>query len=92
MPVWMLYALCYPLTVLGLIPLVKFFTFSVEPEFKVRLIENFDWLAPPFQTKHTKEEFRGWYEAAGYNVLRHLPHGVVPKIGILGIRNKKGSA
>jgi len=92
MPVWMLYGLCYPLTVLGLIPGIKFFTFSVEPKFKVRLIENFDWLAPPFQTKHTKEEFREWFEAAGFEVLSHLPHGVVPKIGILGIKKQAGGA
>jgi len=89
MPVPLLYALCYPLTMLGVIPIIKYFTFSVDPVFKVRLIENFDWLAPPYQTKHTKEEFREWYASAGYSVLKHLPHGVVPKIGILGQRLAK---
>ncbi|MFH2202521.1 MAG: methyltransferase domain-containing protein [Elusimicrobiota bacterium] len=88
MPVRLLYALCYPLTLLGAVPVVKYLTFSVEPDFGVRLTENFDWLAPPFQTKHTKEEVRGWFESAGYEVLRHLPHGVVPKIGILGIKKQ----
>lgn len=89
MPVWMLYSLCYPLTFLGIVPILKYFTFSVEPEFGVRLIENFDWLAPPFQTKHTKEEVAGWYEEAGFTVRRHLPHGVVPKIGIVGERKER---
>lgn len=84
MPVPLLYLICYPLTVLGMFPLIKYLTFSVHPRFGVRLIENFDWLAPPFQTKHTKEELRDWFEAAGYEVLRNLPHGVVPKPGILG--------
>ncbi|MBI3300021.1 MAG: methyltransferase domain-containing protein [Elusimicrobia bacterium] len=86
LPVWLLYALCWPLTVLGALPLVKFLTYSVDPQFKVRLIENFDWLAPPFQTKHTKEEVRPWFTAAGYEPLSQLPHGVVPKIGFLGRR------
>lgn len=88
-PVRLLYALCYPLTVLGAIPGLKYLTFSVEPKFGIRLTENFDWLAPPFQTKHTKEEVRGWFEEAGYAVLKHLPHGVVPKVGILGIKKGK---
>lgn len=90
MPVWLLYALCYPLTVLGAIPFLKYLTFSVEPEFKVRLIENFDWLAPPFQSKHTKEEVGAWFEEAGFSVVKRLPHGVVPKIGILGIKKADG--
>ncbi|PCI40781.1 MAG: hypothetical protein COB53_00370 [Elusimicrobia bacterium] len=89
LPVRVLYALCYPLTVLGAIPLLKYMTFSVEPEFQVRLIENFDWLAPPFQTKHTKEEVGGWFASAGYEVLSRLAHGVVPKIGALGVRRSK---
>jgi len=89
MPVLFLYGLCYPLTVLGAIPILKYFTFSVEPEFQVRLIENFDWLAPPFQTKHTKEEFGEWFSENGYEVLSRLPHGVVPKIGALGVRRSK---
>ncbi|MFH1724551.1 MAG: methyltransferase domain-containing protein [Elusimicrobiota bacterium] len=84
LPVPLLYALCYPLTIVGAVPLLKYFTFSVHEDFRVRLIENFDWLSPPFQSKHTKEESRAWYEAAGCEVLRHLPHGVVPKVGILG--------
>lgn len=86
LPVPLLYLLCYPLAALGAVPLLKYLTFSAERGFRVRLIENFDWLAPPFQTKHTKEEVAGWYEAAGFEPLRNLPHGVVPKVGILGRR------
>ena len=89
MPVPLLYLLCFPLTVLGMFPLVKYLTFSVHPKFRVRLIENFDWLAPPFQTKHTKEEVREWFVQAGYEVLSHLPHGFIPKVGLLGKRTKK---
>ena len=89
LPVPVLYALCYPLTIFGMLPFIKYLTFSVSPRFGVRLIENFDWLAPPFQTKHTKEQLGSWYDAAGFEVLRNLPHGVVPKVGILGRQLKK---
>lgn len=84
LPVPVLYALCYPITILGAVPVLKYLTFSVHPDFQVRLIENFDWLAPPYQFKHTKEEVRGWYRHAGLELLKQLPHGVVPKVGILG--------
>lgn len=84
LPVPLLYALCYPLTALGAVPGLKYLTFSVHPDFQVRLIENFDWLAPPFQYKHTKEELREWYRHAGLDILKQLPHGVVPKVGVLG--------
>lgn len=89
LPVPVLYAMCWPLTVLGAVPLLKYLTYSVDPQFKVRLIENFDWLAPPFQTKHTKEEVRPWFEAAGFEVVSQLPHGVVPKVGFLGRRTAR---
>lgn len=84
LPVPVTYALCYPLTMLGAVPGLKYLTFSVHPDFRVRLIENFDWVSPPFQYHHTKEELSGWYREAGFNVLKILPHGLVPKPGILG--------
>ncbi|MBI4423312.1 MAG: methyltransferase domain-containing protein [Elusimicrobia bacterium] len=86
LPVPVLYALCYPITCLGAVPLLKYLTFSVHPDFRVRLIENFDWLAPPFQYKHTKEELDAWFRAAGFEPLKRLAHGVVPKPGLLGRR------
>ncbi|MFA6002668.1 MAG: methyltransferase domain-containing protein [Elusimicrobiota bacterium] len=89
LPLAATYAVCYPLTLLGMVPLLKYLTFSVHPDFRVRLIENFDWLSPPFQYHHTKEELADWYAEAGYEVLRVLPHGLVPKPGILG-RKRRG--
>ena len=86
MPFHLLYALCWPLTFLGAVPLLKYLTYYVDPQFGVRLIENFDWLAPPFQTKHTKEEVRGWFEGAGLRIVSQLAHGVVPKVGFLAER------
>ncbi|HXS99155.1 MAG TPA: methyltransferase domain-containing protein [Elusimicrobiota bacterium] len=84
LPVLVTYALCYPLTVLGAVPGIKYLTFSVDPDFQARLIENFDWISPPYQWHHTKEELTAWYEQAGFTVLSLLPHGLVPKPGALG--------
>ncbi len=84
LPVPVTYALCYPLTLLGAIPGLKYLTFSVHPDFRVRLIENFDWVSPPFQHHHTKEELAAWFREAGFEPLKVLPHGLVPKPGILG--------
>ncbi|HEX4048659.1 MAG TPA: methyltransferase domain-containing protein [Elusimicrobiota bacterium] len=84
LPVPVTYALCYPLTVLGAVPGLKYLTFSVDPDFQARLIENFDWVSPPYQWHHTKEELTGWYAEEGFTVLMVLPHGLVPKPGALG--------
>jgi SAM-dependent methyltransferase len=84
LPVPVAYALCYPLTVLGAVPGLKYLTFSVDPDFQARLIENFDWVSPPYQWHHTKEELAAWYAEEGFTVLRILPHGLVPKPGALG--------
>ena len=84
LPVPVTYALCYPLTVLGAVPGLKYLTFSVDPDFQARLIENFDWVSPPYQWHHTKEELTGWYDECGFVVLKILPHGLVPKPGALG--------
>lgn len=86
LPVPVTYALCYPLTVLGAVPGLKYLTFSVDPDFQARLIENFDWVSPPYQWHHTKEELSRWYREEGYTILRILPHGLVPKPGALGRR------
>lgn len=84
LPVPVTYALCYPLTVLGAVPGLKYLTFSVDPDFQARLIENFDWVSPPYQWHHTKEELTSWYAEEGFTVLKILPHGLVPKPGALG--------
>lgn len=83
---WLVYWICYPLAWIGNIPLIKYLTFSVHPVWRVRLQENFDWLSPPYQSHHTKEELKQWFEESGFEVLKILPHGFVPKPGILGIR------
>lgn len=87
LPLRLTYALCWPLAALGAVPALKFLTFSVHRDFMVRVIENFDWISPPFQYHHTKEELGRWFEEAGFTILKVLPHGLVPKPGILGRKN-----
>jgi SAM-dependent methyltransferase len=84
LPVPVAYALCYPLTALGAVPGLKYLTFSVDPDFQARLIENFDWISPPYQWHHTKEELAEWYAEEGFTALKILPHGLVPKPGAVG--------
>ncbi len=84
LPYKLLYCCCYPLAVFGKIPFFKFLTFSVHPLWRVRLQENFDWLAPPIQSHHTKEEVKNWFEENRVSVIKILPHGFVPKVGVLG--------
>jgi len=88
LPLALTYLLCFPLAMFGALPLVKYLTFSVHPRFQVRLIENFDWLTPPFQSHHTKEELAAWCEEAGLDLLKVLPHGLVPKPGVLARRRR----
>lgn len=88
LPIPFVYAACYPLTVLGAVPGLKYLTFSVDPDFQARLIENFDWISPPYQWHHTKEELQRWFWDSGYETLSLLPHGLVPKPGVLGRRKK----
>lgn len=88
-PMRLTYAISWLLGALGAVPLVKYLTFSVHPDFMVRVIENFDWISPPYQFHHTKEELARWFEEEGFEVLKVLPHGLVPKPGILGRKRPK---
>ena len=81
LPAAVLYSLCLALVPFGAIPGIKYFTFSAHPNWRVRRQENFDWLSPPFQFKHTKEEIREWIAELGLIEEKMLSHGLVPKIG-----------
>lgn len=84
LPVPIVHAICHPLTWLGVVPGLKWLTYSVHPNYQVRLIENFDWISPPYQWHHTKEELSRWYQEEGFSVEKLLAHGLVPKPGALG--------
>lgn len=83
-PVPLLYCICYPLAVIGKIPLLKYLTASVHPDWKVRLQENFDWFSPPYQSHHTKEEVLSWFHEAKLDDLSTFRHGFIPKVGLRG--------
>lgn len=89
LPHRMLLWLCYILASIGSIPLLKYATFSALPDWPARVWENFDWLSPYFQSHHTKEEVREWFEKAGFSELRVLAHGLIPKPGYKGIKMKE---
>ena len=44
------------------------------------------WLAAVWMLFPDERDYRRWFEAAGYDVLRQLPHGMVPKVGVLGAK------
>jgi SAM-dependent methyltransferase len=84
----LLYIFCYGLALLGKLPVIKYLTFSVHKDWRVRLLENFDWLAPPFQYHHTKEEVMEWFNEEHIAVQSILEHGFIPKTGLSGIRKQ----
>ena len=84
----LLYLFCYFLVLAGKIPLLKYLTFSSHRDWRVRLLENFDWLSPPFQHHHTKEEVLHWFQLAHIDAEKMLEHGFIPRVGVLGARKK----
>lgn len=89
MNVPLLYMICYPLAAMGKIPLLKYLTASVHPNWRVRLQENFDWFSPHYQSHHTKEEIQEWCAEAQVDVISLLKHGFIPKVGIKGVLRKR---
>jgi SAM-dependent methyltransferase len=85
MHVPILYMFCYPLAAMGKVPLIKYLTASVHPNWRVRLQENFDWFSPEYQSHHTREEVKGWFDEAGVEVVSILKHGFIPKVGLKGV-------
>jgi SAM-dependent methyltransferase len=87
-----LYRFCYGLAWIGKIPFVKYLAFSAHKDFRARLIENFDWLSPPYQHHHTKEEVMEWFRKERITPRKMLAHGFIPKVGIKGTLLQKKSS
>lgn len=73
---WLL-RLCHVGAFLGGVPgcnrtLNKVLNFSNHPVWEIRVCDTFDWYAPVFQSHHTSEEIRGWYEEEGFVDWREL--------------------
>jgi SAM-dependent methyltransferase len=69
---------CVGLGVLGGIPVLnktlnKVVNFSNHPDWTLRVCDNFDWYAPRYQSHHTVDELRQWFQAEGFDDLRVLP-------------------
>jgi SAM-dependent methyltransferase len=46
------------------------FAVRIKAPWRIRVMDTYDWYAPRYQWKHTHEEVRGWFEAAGFTDLR----------------------
>ncbi len=86
MPDGLLYGFCHVMAFFGKVPVLKYFTYSVLPDWKGRAMENFDWLSPRYQSHHTKEEIKEWFEESGYADMNVLPQGLVPIAGVKAVR------
>jgi SAM-dependent methyltransferase len=68
---------CAGLGVLGSVPILnrtlnKVANFSNHPDWTLRVCDNFDWYAPPYQSHHTIEELIGWFRAEGFTDIVEL--------------------
>jgi SAM-dependent methyltransferase len=77
LPARALEPLCLGLGVLGGIPVLnralnKFANFSSHPDWTLRVCDNFDWYAPPYQSHHTLVELRRWFTEEGFEDLAVL--------------------
>ena len=80
MPMGLLHYLCYVAVPLGwiqrkinkqpaavraiLLP-ISLAPVSVHPEWRIRLLDTFDWYSPRYQWKHTVPEVAGWFRELG---------------------------
>lgn len=65
------------LGVLGGIPVLnrtlnKLVNFSNHPDWTLRVCDNFDWYAPRYQSHHSPQELRRWFEEEGFTDLVEL--------------------
>ena len=80
MPMGLLHYLCYVAVPLGWIQMkinkqpagvrallspILLAPISVHPEWRIRLLDTFDWYSPRYQWKHTVEEVAGWFRELG---------------------------
>ena len=78
LPARVLEPICAAMGVLGSIPglnrsLNKVANFSNHTDWTLRVCDNFDWYAPEYQSHHTVDELKSWFDAAGFTDLAELP-------------------
>lgn len=77
LPGGVLEGLSVGLGVLGGVPVVnrvlnKVVNFSNHRDWELRVCDNYDWYAPRYQSHHTVEEVRGWFEEEGFGEVEEL--------------------
>lgn len=50
----------------------KIVNFSNHPDWTLRVCDNFDWYAPAYQSHHSPDELRRWFEEEGFTDLVEL--------------------
>jgi SAM-dependent methyltransferase len=80
LPPRVLEPLCVGLGVLGSLPILnrtlnKIANFSSHPDWTLRVCDNFDWYAPRYQSHHTVDELKSWFEEEGFDNLAELSPG-----------------
>ncbi|HEU5117802.1 MAG TPA: class I SAM-dependent methyltransferase, partial [Isosphaeraceae bacterium] len=50
----------------------KVFNFSNHPDWTLRVCDNFDWYAPRYQSHHSPDELRRWFEEEGFTDIQEL--------------------
>jgi SAM-dependent methyltransferase len=83
LPVKALYALCHAaiplyhvLKLRPFTPLRLIFKISMHPDPEWRVLDTFDNLSPRYQSRHTYEEVRGWFEEGGLKNIILLPNQI----------------
>ncbi len=76
-PARVLEPLCAGLGAVGGVPVLnktlnKVANFSNHRDWTLRVCDNFDWYAPPYQSHHTVGELKRWFAEEGYVDLREL--------------------
>lgn len=55
---------------------------SMHPDWRVRVLETFDWYSPNYHWKHTRTEVAEWFKEAGFEHIFISPHPVT----VVGLR------
>jgi len=84
LPGTLLYGLCHmaiPLYRLTKLPragtlIAVAFPIGFDPDWRLRIIDTFDWYSPKYQWKHTRREVEQWFEQSGLTDLFLSPYPV----------------
>jgi SAM-dependent methyltransferase len=78
LPARILEPVCVGLAVFGSVPVLnkslnKVANFSNHPDWTLRVCDNFDWYAPRYQSHHTADELKRWFQEEAFENVNELP-------------------